>query len=481
MSDREARHAHPIRLPGEGDGHQLPGPAERVTVTFEGLDAGVEELTWGQWSIWEAMSRHGSWMPLGGRKPLEAGVSVRDVAEELRYLMTRYPSMRTRLRFDAGPDPVQELFGSGEAFIEIHDVPDDEEPEETAAAVEAHYRHAPFAFADDWPVRMAVIRRRGELTHMVAVMCHLVTDVAGARAMLQEVAARTTTPSVGMQQLEQARWQRSAAGRLQDDRSLRHHEKLLTAITPRPLPSSAQPPGPRYWSAELRSLALRPAAQAVAQRTGATPSTVLLALYAVALARVTAVNPVVVRPIVGNRFRPGLANVVCMLSQLGLCVLDVADTTVDEAVARTRRATLSAYKYGYYNPRRLAELIDRVSRERGPGFDISCVFNDRRDEFPGDGAPAALTLEQARAAGDGSVFRWAGKTDRPSERLFLNVEEEPEGILLSFTADTRHFPPARFETLLRSVEDLAVGAALDPAAPTGVASADTRFRPARTL
>jgi hypothetical protein len=65
--------------------------------------------------------------------------------------------------------------------------------------------------------------------------------------------------------------------------------------------------------------------------------------------------------------------------------------------------------------------------------------------------------------------------------LFLNVEEESEGILLSFTADTRHFPPARFETLLRSVEDLAVEAALDPAAPTGVASADTRFRPARTL
>ncbi|WP_225850505.1 condensation domain-containing protein [Streptomyces sp. HPF1205] len=471
MNASDAGRAYPIRLPGEGEGHRLPGPAERVAVAFEGPDAGVEQLTWGQWSIWEAMSRHGSWMPLGGSKPLEAGVSLRDVAEELRYLMTRYPSMRTRLRFDSGPEPAQELFGSGEIHLEVHDADDGTKPGALAAAVEAHYKHAPLDLAGDWPVRMAVIRRHGELTHMVAVMCHLVTDAAGARVMLREVAARTTAPPVGTQQLEQARWQRSA-GRRHDDRALRYHEKLLTSIAPRRPSGSADPRTPRYWSAELRSRALRPAAQAVARRTGATASTVLLTLYAVALARVTGVHPVVVRPLVGNRFRPGLADVVCMLSQLGLCVLDVADATVDEAVARTQRAALSAYKYGYYDPRRLAALVDRIARERGPGFDISCVFNDRRDESPGDpaGDPAGdpLTGDRLRAARDGSEFRWAGTTDRPSERLFLTVEEEPEGIVLGFAADTHHFPPGRFETLLRDIEDLAVEAALDPAAPTGV-------------
>lgn len=471
MNVGDGSRACPIRLPGEGSGHPLPGPAERVAVAFEGPDAGVEELTWGQWSIWEAMSRHGSWMPLGGSKPLEAGVSVGDVAEELRYLMTRYPSMRTRLRFGSGPEPAQELFGSGEVLLEVHDAGDGAEPGEVAAAVEAHYRHTPFDFAQEWPVRMAVVRRHGRLTHMVAIMCHLVTDAAGARVMLREVAARTTAPPSGMQQLEQARWQRSAAGRRQDDRALRYHEKLLTTIAPRRLPGSTDPRSPRYWSAELRSRALRPATRAVARRTGATASTVLLTLYAVALGRVTGVNPVVVRPMVGNRFRPGLADVVCMLSQLGLCVLDVADTTIDEAVARVRRAAMSAYKYGYYDPRRLAELIDRVSRERGPGFDISCVFNDRRDETSGDPAAAPLSREQLRAARAASAFRWAGRTDRPSERMFLNVEDEPEGILLGFTADTRHFPPARFETLVRGIEDLAIEAALDPAVPTGVGPA----------
>jgi hypothetical protein len=459
MSTADTSHAHPTRLPGEGEDRPVEGPAERVAVRFEGLDAGVEALTWGQWSLWEAMERHGSWMPLGGTKPLDAGVSVRDVAEELRYLVTRYPSMRTRLRFGAGPEPAQELFGAGEVVLEVYEARDGAEPGEVAAAVEARYRYAPFDLAADWPVRMAVVRRKGELTHMVAVMCHLVTDAGGARVMLGEVAARTTAPPEGMQQLEQARWQRSPAGRRQDDRALRYHEKLLTTIAPRRLPGSTDPRTPRFWTAELRTRALRPAAQAVADRTGAPSSTVLLALYAAALARTTGVNPVVLRPLVGNRFRPGLADVVCMLTQPGLCALDMAATTVDEAVSRTQRAVLGAYKYGYYDPRRFAELYARVARDRGPDLDISSLFNDRREDTP---APPAGPPEP-------SEFRWAGRTDKPSERVFLNVEDEPDGILLTFTADTHHFPPSRFEPLLRTVEALATDAAGDPATPTGVA------------
>jgi hypothetical protein len=443
-----------------------------VGVAFEGLEAGVEVLTWGQWSLWEAMARYGSWMPLGGTKPLEPGVSVADIAAELRYLVTRYPSMRTRLRPVPGPEPAQEVFGSGRIDLEVYEAGEGVRPDELAAAVEAHHRHAPLDVAADWPVRMAVVRQRGQLTHMVVLMCHLATDGAGARVMLREVAERTTAPPEGMQPLEQARWQRSPAGRRQDDMALRYHEKLLTTIAPRRLTSSADPRTPRYWTAELRSAALRPATQAVVQRTGATPSTVLLALYATALARSTGVHPVVVRPLVGNRFRPRLADVVCMLSQLGICALDVADATVDEAVARTQRAVMSAYKYGYYDPRRLAALLDRVARERGPDFDVSCVFNDRRDDpaAPSGPPPPPLTASELDAARAGTAFRWAERTDQPSERMFLNVEDAPEGTLLSFSADTHHFPPAAFEPLLREVEALAVAAALSPATRTGVAA-----------
>ncbi|MFD7732553.1 condensation domain-containing protein [Kitasatospora phosalacinea] len=459
-----------VRLPGEGPGGALSEPAERVAVAFEGLAAGAEPLTWGQWSLWEAMVRHGSWMPLGGTKALEPGTGLADLAAELRYLVTRYPSMRTRLRFDGGPEPLQEVAGAGEVLLEVHDAPADGDPAATAAAVEAHHRHAPLDVAADWPVRMAVVRHRGAPTHLVALICHLATDAAGARTMLREVAERSTAPAEGLQPLDQARWQRSPAGQRQDGRALRHHEQLLRSaplLPPHPLSGSTPPPGPRYWTAELHARALGPAAAAVARRTGATPTTVLLALYAVALARATGVNPVVLRPMVGNRFRPGLADVVCMLSQLGLCSVDLAGATVDEAVDRTRRATLGAYKHGYYDPRRFAELLDRVSRERGAGLDVSRVFNDRRAEVPDDGGPVPAAAE-LRAAGERSGFRWADRTDRPSERLFLNVEDRSDGVLLSFTADVHHVPAERVEPLLRDLEGLAVAAAHDPAVPSGV-------------
>lgn len=467
MSAGDTSHGYPILMPGEGEGRPVPGPPERVAVAFEAEDAGVEELTWGQWSIWEAMARHGSWLPMGGSKPLASGVSVDDVADELRYLMTRYPSMRTRLRFDAARHPVQELFGSGKIDLEIYDV-NSGEPERLAAAVEAHYRHAAFDFADDWPVRMAVVRRDGELTHMVAIMCHLVTDGAGARVMLSEVESRTSTPATGMQQLEQARWQQSEAGRRQNDMALRHFERVLRAIAPRRLPDSPDPRSPRHWIGEFRSRALRPAAQAVAQRTGVASSPVLLALFAIALARITGINPVVTRPLVGNRFRPGLADVVCMLALPGICVLDVADVTVDEAAVRAQRAIMSAYKYGYYDPRRLAELIAGISRERGPDFDVSCLFNDRRDERGGQPTTAPVSAKELHEARTQSTFRWTEKTDRPSERMFLNIEDEPEGLLLIVSADTHYFPPAHFEALARGIEAVAIEAALDPAAPTKV-------------
>jgi hypothetical protein len=55
--------------------------------------------------------------------------------------------------------------------------------------------------------------------------------------------------------------------------------------------------------------------------------------------------------------------------------------------------------------------------------------------------------------------------------MFLTVEDEPEGILLIISADTYHFPPAQFETLVRGIEDVAIEAAFDPAAPTKVAMA----------
>src|SRR5687768_1360350 len=103
-----------------------PEVIDRVMVRFEGDGAGVDELAWGQWEIWSAMQRQDSWLPVGGCLPLPAGTTVDDMVEELRWHLTRHPSMRTRLRFGPDGEVRQVVASSGEVPLEIVDAADDD-------------------------------------------------------------------------------------------------------------------------------------------------------------------------------------------------------------------------------------------------------------------------------------------------------------------------------------------------------------------
>src|SRR5258708_7600169 len=177
-----------IVLPGEDVGG-LPDlrPADRVPVAFSAHEAGVGELSWGQRDLWLAMLRQNNWMPLGGARPVEPGTTVQQIADELRYLMTRFPALRTRLRH--GPD--------------------------------------------------------------------------------------------------------GRVGRRQNAAALRYWENLIRQIPLRRIPAPGDAQRQRRWCAEFTSPALRLGLREIADRTNADSSTVLMALYAVALARITGVNPVV--------------------------------------------------------------------------------------------------------------------------------------------------------------------------------------------
>lgn len=471
----------PVVLLGEGGGGadpatmaDVPTPSGRVPVAFTAPDAGTAEMTWGQFDMWRSMVGQNSWLPLGGAKRLDPGTRVEDVADELRYLMTRFPSLRTRLRFDHGDRPVQSLSGSGEIALELFEAGAADDAERTAAAVEARYRGIAFHFADDWPLRMAVILSRGEPIHLVAIMGHLALDAAGARVMLREVAQRRTTPSAALQPLDQARWQRSPAGLRQNAAALRYWENLIRTAPPRRLGELGVPHEPVRWCAEFTSSALRLGVRAIAARVGADSSVVLPAVYATALARITGVNPVVTRPLVSNRFRPGMAEVVGTVVQGGILALDVADATVDEAVRRAQGTVLTAYKYAYYDPEDLDTMIARVSAELPAGSEIRCFYNDRRGAQPGtpeaidDARPASL------AGLDCGDFRWTDKTDEDrDENMFIHIDETPTAIVLTVCAHTGYFSPERIEALARGMERVAVEAALDPAASTGVTARAT--------
>jgi hypothetical protein len=437
---------------------------DRVVVEFTGEGAGAGDLSWGQQDIWQAMVRQRSWLPNGAWGPLAAGTTVEDVAEQLRYMMSRFPSARTRLRFAADGAPTQVVAASGEITLEIVEAGGDD-PAAVAEAVRLRLQDTEFDFVEDWPIRMAAVRSGGALTHLVVVMCHLVADGFGTGVLLEDLATRVTTPIPAMQPLEQAAWQASASGQRQNTLALRHWDGILRGMPARRFPDTVAKPEPRHWRGEFTSFALGPALRSVTEQTGVAAAPALLAVFAVALARVTGINPVVLRPMVNNRFRPGLDRVVCMLAQYGLCQLDVAGVSFAEVLDRARRGAMTTYKHAYYHPVELDDLVRRVVAERGDDLELPCYFNDRRaaDTGKGDGEPSLL--QEAATRG---TFEWTTRQDVPFEPLIVHIDDIPDAVRAIIFMDTHVVSPADGEALLRGMEAVAIEAALDPDAPTGV-------------
>ncbi|MEV0562534.1 condensation domain-containing protein [Dactylosporangium sp. NPDC050588] len=412
-----------------------------MRVTFEGGGAGTGPLSWGQLDIWLKMTTLGHSLAMGGTRPLPPGTTIDDVAGELRYLMSRYESMRTRLVFAGDGPPHQVVHGAGAIDLEVLD---DADP----AGVEARFRAVPFDHVHEWPVRMAVVRTAGVCSHVVLIMSHLVMDGAGAVRMMTETDARTDTPVEGHSALEQARLQASPAGVRQNAASLRHWDTHLRAIPDPGLAPSRDVRTPRHWTGVLHSTVLPAALRTAALRAGVEPAPALPAAFAIAFAQVTGVTVVPLRLISSNRYRAGLAGVVAPVSQMGLCVIDTAGGFTD-VLDRTRRAALTAYKHAYYNRHDLNAVIAGVVADRGPQFSLDVSLNDRRLGGELQDVPRP----------ERSEFAWVDRSDEPSSALFLSVDGSDEAVEITMYVDSHLMAPSEAEALLWAMESIAVAAA----------------------
>ncbi|HVQ97058.1 MAG TPA: condensation domain-containing protein [Mycobacteriales bacterium] len=451
----------------------VAGVADRVLVPFEGEGSGVGELSWGQREMWGMIQRLGSSLAVGGVSPLPAGMSPDAAAGVLSFIMSRHQSLRTRLRFDADGRVRQAVAASGVATLEIVDA-GDADPVVVAQSVWNRFHAKEFDYANEWPVRMAVIRHRAALTHVVATYCHLALDGGGVAALIADLSnldsstGRPTGPVRGLPPLEQARWEAGPAGQRRSTTSLGHWERLLCDIPARRFPIPTGHDRPRFQEAEYRSPAMDLAARVIAARTGVDTTPVLLAALAVGLARATGINPSVAQLIVSNRFRPSLADSASAVSMPGLCVIDVAAGTFDEVVARAWQASLSAYKNAYYDPSQRDALVARLGRERGENLDISCYVNDRRDPASRLVSGPAPTPDRIRAALAASRLDWCQvPVDPVSEPFSLRINDVPDTVEIQVAVDTQHASPATIEAFLWAAEAVTVQAALDPASYTG--------------
>jgi hypothetical protein len=452
---------------------------EQIVVPFEGDISGVGELTWGQWEIWPMLqeSRTTSFS-LGWWEELPPGRTAADIADDLRFLMSRHSALRTRLLFTSDGRPQQAIAGSGKVSIEVIDS-GDADPAQVAADVYTRLdsRSALDCATGDWPIRWAVIVSRGTATHLVSLTSHFATDAEGLAVALDDLAQRDPVtglaagPVAAIQPLELVKLQAAAAAAKQTQSALQRWERLLRMVPPLKFPGPADHRTPRYRQTFYDSPASFHAVQIVADRNSVSTGTVLLAAYAVAQARLTGSNPAVVQPVVNNRFRPAFKQVVSQLCHFSLCVIDVADITIDEAVQRAHISALGAYMIAYCDPLKRKELVARIGREQGAEPDIGlCFVNDRRRQYrqePGERLPSPAEVLAARP----STLTEGYENQDGGERCYLHINNAPETIQYELLADTHVLSPANIEAFLRGIEAVLVEAALDPAAPTAVGKA----------
>ncbi|HEV3171617.1 MAG TPA: condensation domain-containing protein [Actinocrinis sp.] len=442
--------------------------SDRVVVRFEGPGCGQGPLSWGQWEIWDTMRKTASSLPIGGVVAVRPGRTVQDIAEELRFFLSRYESMRTKVRFDANGDPYQVLADRGEAVLGIVDVDDAGDPLQAGLRLEERWRAVQFDHEREWPIRMAAVRHRGVPTHVVVIVSHFATDGVGVGIMVRDLRAWQAGGSAGsraaaMGPLELARHQREPSAMRQSEMSLRYWDRLLRKADPVRFAPGQDRSQPRYMRTDLDSPALYLALKRLTPGGAGADMPVLLAAYARATARVTGISPSLVRMTVNNRFRAGLAEVSHPLCLNGLLMLDVAQVSFAEAVERARAASLHGMKYAYYNPTDLYRLRAAVAADRGCEVDLGMLFNDQRSADRLEEAGPPPTPEEISAALSGHSLR-----REPMalfiEKLMVFARDVPgEFVRLSAESDRRYVSAREVEQILLSMEAIVVQAACNSA------------------
>ncbi|MEV1176895.1 hypothetical protein, partial [Nonomuraea sp. NPDC049784] len=212
-------------------------------------------LTWGQQDIWRAVvaaAPQERYLNIARSfaAPKRRPITVERAAQALERLVARHESLRTRL---AGPRdaPFQRISAEVRPPYEVVSEPVEEVCERLAAE--------PFAYWEEWPLRVAFVVAGGHVRHIALVLCHLAADGHAADLVVKDfrllLLRDSLPPPGGATPRELAAWQRSDAGRRVSEETIASWLDEYARMDPVP-PSSHVPGEPRFLEATLRSPAL---------------------------------------------------------------------------------------------------------------------------------------------------------------------------------------------------------------------------------
>lgn len=321
------------------------------------------------------------------------------IADQLGELIGRHEALRTTYRL--GAFPTQSVAAHGELVVEVVEAERDtlQVADLTARELRAHV----FDLERELPVRVAVVTSGGVPRHLVWVVSHAAMDVAACEVLHAEWAALSTgrpLPSppalepVDVVELEQSPTIRRLGGS-----ALRYWESRLRRVPQAmfTLPARTTPAKTDWLHAglTLRSSTVPADLTAIADRTGASPSAVVLAALSVLVGHHTGQSTVVTTSLSDNRVVRRLRGFFGSLAQDALLPVDLAEAAgFDDCVRAVRSAGLPAYRHSWFDPTALWKVIEGVAAERGVSFARDLVFNDMSTLATTAGSPDQSALSR---------------------------------------------------------------------------------------
>jgi hypothetical protein len=448
-------------------------PRDRDTDTlvyahFRGQGEASAPLTWAQVTMWRGMAiSRQQFMFLNLRRVLpvstRVAADVATVSRAIGALMSRHGALRTRVREIDG-ELRQETAAEGEAPILVVEADPAGDPDGSAEAARLTARLGDVDFDHDreWPQRFALVAVNGRVRQIALVLSHSTADAYAVDILLQDLRLlllRGSLPTpAGLQSVDIGRRQQGPDQR-RSARAIefwtRQYERL-----PGPVIAERHPElDPRLHRGTLVSRAIGLAARTLAARYRVTASAVLLAATTA-----VAAGPGE-QPICGlftmshNRFRAQDANAIVNIGQIGFCVLDISHRpSFAELVSCVWKAALDGYSHAYYD----AAAMRRAFEERGIDYTTAFLpylyFNDVRIQERAGDQPVDIDADVLRRAMDSTTFAPTRGIHRASWHFLNHVVDDPGGVGITLSLDTRFHAPDEMEPILRTVEELLVEA-----------------------
>lgn len=432
---------------------------DRCAVELAAASAGVERLTWGQGVIWQAVQDY-----VPGDEPrslafaveVPAGVDRAAVLGALRELLVRNETLRTTYRRGEDGEPVQVVAGCGRIEVDVEEV-DGTDLARRRAALWQRLNRVHFT-ADGWPLRIGVLEAGGRPRVIAVGLSHLAVDLWSLPRLAGQLDRLLHGRPVGppaRQPREQARHERSAAGRGAGEAGLRYWQAQLTSCPQTMLPGPRRQAGRSPRSrAVLYSPPLAATLGRLARVHRLTPASLLLAATAFVLAarrgeadrhRFTCLTTV------GHRFDPALRDYVGTTAQHAPVSFEVDPDSLLRTARAALPALLAAGRYSQADPVAVARLTARVAADRGIALDW-LVVNVHGHE------PVTGSANAAPDPGRTDVFDWLPSVEPGIAPWELEVRLAGGLGTLELAVDPAVVAPADVEPTLRGLVRL-----LDPA------------------